>query len=89
MIPISLAVRLLQYWGVIGYIAHGFSPLFHFLGLPGSAAIAFIKAQAATPTITAADGQRIVLANGQSDSRILFDINAESILTWNGTNWEV
>ena len=48
MIPISLAVRLLQYWGVIGYIAHGFSPLFHFLGLPGSAAIAFITTAANT-----------------------------------------
>lgn len=58
-------------------------------GCSAGAAIAFIKAQAATPTITAADGQRIVLANGQSDSRILFDINAEIILTWNGTNWEV
>lgn len=41
MLPISLAVRLLQYWGIIDAIARWFSPLFHFLGLPGRAAIPF------------------------------------------------
>lgn len=41
MLPISLAVRLLQYWGIIDAIAQWFSPLFHFLGLPGRAAIPF------------------------------------------------
>lgn len=41
MLPISLAVRMLQYWGIIDAIAQWFSPLFHFLGLPGQAAIPF------------------------------------------------
>jgi len=41
MIPISLLVRLFQYWGIIDVIARWFSPLFHILGLPGRAAIPF------------------------------------------------
>lgn len=44
MIPISLAVRLLQFWGVVDWLAQVFSPLFRYVGLEGNAAIAYITA---------------------------------------------
>ena len=43
ILPISLAVSLLQYWGIIAYIAHYLSPAFSLIGLPGETAIAFIS----------------------------------------------
>lgn len=48
MIPISLAVRLLQYFGVIAWIAQYLNPLFQNLGLPGASAIAFLTAASVT-----------------------------------------
>lgn len=48
MIPISLAVTLLQYFGVLGYLASLVDPLFRNIGLPGSSAVAFITAASLT-----------------------------------------
>lgn len=42
MIPISLAVALLQHFGVIEWIAQYLNPVFHYMGLPGSSAVIFI-----------------------------------------------
>ncbi|MDO9152439.1 MAG: nucleoside recognition domain-containing protein [Paludibacter sp.] len=43
IIPVSLAVSLLQYWGVIAVIADFLSPAFSVIGLPGESAIVFIS----------------------------------------------
>ncbi|MFA6701398.1 MAG: nucleoside recognition domain-containing protein [Dysgonamonadaceae bacterium] len=42
ILPISLAVRLLDYFGVLSFIAGYLDPVFGYLGLPGSTAIVFI-----------------------------------------------
>lgn len=42
MIPISLGVTILQYYGLIAHIARYLDPLFSHVGLPGSSAIAFL-----------------------------------------------
>ncbi len=42
ILPISLLVRLLDYFGVLTYIAQFLDPMFMHLGLPGSTAIIFI-----------------------------------------------
>ena len=42
ILPISLLVRLLQYWGVIDYLSDFLAPIFNFIGLPGESAIVFI-----------------------------------------------
>lgn len=42
IIPISLVVRLLQYFGVIDVISGFAAPLFSLVGLPGEASLAFI-----------------------------------------------
>jgi len=42
IIPISLSVSLLQYWGIITVIATFLAPAFSLLGLPGESAIVFI-----------------------------------------------
>lgn len=47
MIPISLAVALLQHWGVLTWIAGYLNPLFSLLGLPGESAVLFISGAAA------------------------------------------
>jgi len=43
IIPISLTVSLLQYWGVIAVFATFLAPAFSLLGLPGESAIVFIS----------------------------------------------
>jgi len=43
ILPISLAVSLLQYWGIIAYMADFLSPAFSLIGLPGESAIVFIS----------------------------------------------
>ena len=48
MIPISLAVRLLQYYGVIEWVAQYLNPLFQYMGLPGASAIAFLTGASVT-----------------------------------------
>lgn len=47
MIPISLGVTLLKYFGVLDWIAGWINPVFSCLGLPGSSAIIFISGAAA------------------------------------------
>jgi len=42
MIPISLAVMLLQHFGVLAYLAPALGPVFRHLGLPGEASIALL-----------------------------------------------
>lgn len=42
ILPISLAVRLLQYTGLLTYIAALLHPVFQAIGLPGASAIAFV-----------------------------------------------
>lgn len=48
MIPISLAVCLLQYYGVIAWCAGWLNPLFCHIGLPGASSIAFLTGATAT-----------------------------------------
>lgn len=48
MLPISLAVRLLQYYGVIEWCAQWLNPVFQYLGLPGASAIAFLTGASVT-----------------------------------------
>lgn len=47
MIPISLAVTLLQYSGILDLIAGVLHPVFVHIGLPGASALAFISGAAA------------------------------------------
>ncbi len=46
MIPVSLAVTLLKYSGVLDYIAAWLNPAFRLIGLPGNAALVFITSMA-------------------------------------------
>lgn len=48
MIPITLTVRLLQYFGIIEWLATFLNPIFQYMGLPGASAIAFLTAAAST-----------------------------------------
>lgn len=48
MLPISLTVQLLQYFGVIAWLATWLNPVFSYLGLPGASAIAFMTAAGVT-----------------------------------------
>ncbi len=43
IIPISLLVSLLQYWGIIAQFATVLAPAFSLIGLPGESAIVFIS----------------------------------------------
>ena len=43
MIPISLAVTLMQHFGILTWIATWINPLFVHFGLPGESAVAFIS----------------------------------------------
>ena len=43
MIPISLAVTLMQHFGILAWIATWVNPLFVHIGLPGESAVAFIS----------------------------------------------
>lgn len=43
MIPISLAMVLLQYFGLLAWISKAIEPLFSLLGLPGDAALAYLS----------------------------------------------
>ena len=47
MIPISFGVTLLQYTGILAWIATWINPVFVHLGLPGESAVAFISGAAA------------------------------------------
>lgn len=42
ILPVSLCVRLLDYYGVIAWLAEYMHPLFNLIGLPGALAIVFI-----------------------------------------------
>ena len=42
MLPISLVVRLLDYYGVIAHLSNYMQPLFEFVGLRGNLAIVFV-----------------------------------------------
>ncbi|MDD2247281.1 MULTISPECIES: nucleoside recognition domain-containing protein [Proteiniphilum] len=42
ILPISLAVRFLDYFGALAYLAKFLDPVFVYMGLPGSTAIVFI-----------------------------------------------
>ncbi|KAA6324731.1 hypothetical protein EZS27_025973 [termite gut metagenome] len=42
ILPLSLLVRLLQYYGVVGYLADFLHPFFNLVGLPGETAIVFV-----------------------------------------------
>ena len=42
ILPISLIVSFLQYWGIIAQIASFLSPAFSLIGLPGESAVVFI-----------------------------------------------
>ena len=42
ILPISLLVRFLDYYGIIALVATYLDPVFNYLGLPGSTAIVFV-----------------------------------------------
>jgi len=42
ILPISLIVSFLQYWGIVSLIASFLSPALSFIGLPGESAVVFI-----------------------------------------------
>jgi len=44
MVPVSFAVTLLQYWGILDYIAHALEPVCRLFGLRGEAALALVTA---------------------------------------------
>ena len=49
----------------------------------------FVKALTATPIIqVGAGGANIVTTKG-TDTSVIFDINAEIVFVFNGTNWEI
>ena len=48
MLPISLVVQLMQYYGVIAWIAQYLNPVFTYIGLPGASAIAFLTSASVT-----------------------------------------
>lgn len=48
MVPISLAVILMQHYGVIAWLSQYLNPVFQYLGLPGASAIAFLTAASVT-----------------------------------------
>ncbi len=48
MIPISLAVRLMQHYGIIEWMAQYLNPVFQYMGLPGASAIAFLTSASVT-----------------------------------------
>ncbi|MGM9713468.1 MAG: nucleoside recognition domain-containing protein [Prevotella sp.] len=48
MLPVSLAVSILQYYGVIDMIAGCMDPIFCHIGLPGRASAAFLTAASVT-----------------------------------------
>lgn len=48
MLPITLFVSILQYYGVISWAAQYLNPLFMYLGLPGSSSIVFLTAASLT-----------------------------------------
>lgn len=58
MIPISLAVRLLQHYGVIEWMAQYLNPVFQYMGLPGASAIAFLT----TASVTTYAGLAVMLS---------------------------
>lgn len=43
ILPVSLVVSFLQYWGIIAQIATFLSPVFSIIGLPGESAVIFIS----------------------------------------------
>ena len=43
MIPISLGVALLQYYGILEWMAQYLHPVFVYIGLPGASAVTFIS----------------------------------------------
>lgn len=47
MIPISLVVTLMDYWGVLEWLASYLNPIFVYIGLPGSSAVVFMSGAAA------------------------------------------
>lgn len=48
MVPISLCVCLLQFYGVIAWCAQWLNPLFQHVGLPGASSIAFLTGAVST-----------------------------------------
>ena len=48
MIPISFAVCLMQYYGIIAWCAKWLNPMFCHIGLPGASSIAFLTGATAT-----------------------------------------
>jgi len=48
MLPISLAVQLLQFYGVIEWLSQWLNPVFQYMGLPGASSIAFMTGAGVT-----------------------------------------
>lgn len=48
MLPISLVVQLMQYYGIIAWLAQYLNPVFVRMGLPGASGIAFLTSASVT-----------------------------------------
>lgn len=48
MLPISLIVQLMQYYGIIAWLAQYLDPVFVYMGLPGASGIAFLTSASVT-----------------------------------------
>lgn len=48
MLPISLTVQVLQFYGIIEWLAQWLNPVFQYMGLPGASAIAFMTSACVT-----------------------------------------
>lgn len=48
MLPVSFAVQVLQYYGVIAWLAQYLNPVFVYMGLPGASGIAFLTSASVT-----------------------------------------
>jgi hypothetical protein len=42
MLPVSFAVMIMQYFGLLQYISHFLTPAFQYIGLPGESALVYI-----------------------------------------------
>ena len=42
MLPVSLGVMFLQYWGLLSYVSNYLTPIFKHIGLPGESALVYI-----------------------------------------------
>lgn len=65
----------------------------HVLTLPANVSVCdqvtVTKALGSTPTIQTQNSVQIHSASGEVDTSVIFDVDAELVFIFNGTNWEI